>query len=311
MKQSKKASLFLPLFCAYLGHIIWGVSNLFTKVALEYTTPNVLLSMRFGMSTILMILWMLIKKRKFTLRGKKVGPALLLVSMQVLYYVFESYGIQYTNATDSGVVLAVVPLVAMILAIFFLKEFPTRRQAIFCIFPTVGVIMMTLSASAIGAIRPIGILFLILTCISSAIYKNANRKASADFDSFDRSFLVISASTVVFTLWACMDGGITVKSYFAPLKELPFLAAVLVLGLLCSLAANLLVNFAVSRMQVVKLSSFGAVSTLVSMFSGVIFLGEPMNFWMFTGAVLILWGVYQVTRPATATRIEKTEEENV
>ena len=36
------------------------------------------------------------------------------------------------------------------------------------------------------------------------------------------------------------------------------LAVILVLGLLCSLAANLLVNFAVSRMQVVKLSSFGA-----------------------------------------------------
>jgi len=254
-------------------------------------------------------IYKMLRKKNITLRGKKAGPIVLLVLMQVLYYVFESYGIKFTNATVSGVVLAVVPVVAMVLAIFFLKEYPTRRQAVFCIFPTVGVIMMTLSASAIGAIRPIGVLFLILTCISSAVYKNANRKASTDFDSFDRSFLVISASAAVFTLWACLDGGITVKSYFAPLKELPFLAAVLVLGLLCSLAANLLVNFAVSRMQVVKLSSFGAVSTLVSMFSGVIFLGEPMNFWMFSGAVLILWGVYQVTRPATASKIEKTEEE--
>ena len=71
-----------------------------------------------------------------------------------------------------------------------------------------------------------------------------------------------------------------------------------------------MVNFAVSRMQVVKLSSFGAVSTLISMFSGVIFLREPMNFWMAMGAILILWGVYQVTRPATASKIEEitTEE---
>ncbi|MBQ3074649.1 MAG: DMT family transporter [Clostridia bacterium] len=310
MKQSDKTSLFLPLFCAYLGHIIWGIANLFTKIALEYTTPNVMLSMRFGLSAILMIFWMMARRRKFTLKGKKPGPALLLVAMQAAYYVFESYGIKYTNATVAGVVLAVVPVVAMLLAIFFLKEYPTRRQAFFCIFPTVGVIMMTLSASAIGAIRPIGIVLLILTCISSAVYKNANRKAALEFDSFDRSFLVLAASAVIFTAWAFLDGETTVQSYFAPLREWPYLVAILVLGLLCSLAANLLVNFAVSRMQVVKLSSFGAVSTLISMFSGVIFLREPMNFWMAMGAILILWGVYQVTRPATASKIEEitTEE---
>ena len=84
-----------------------------------------------------------------------------------------------------------------------------------------------------------------------------------------------------------------------------YLIAVLVLGVLCSLAANLLVNFAVSRMQVVKLSSFGAVSTLVTILSGVI-SGEPMTIWIALGAVLILWGVYQVTKP---TEEKKTEDE--
>lgn len=310
--KPRNNSAFLPLFCAYLGHIIWGVSNLFTKIALEYTTPEILLSMRFIVSTVLMLIWMVIRKKKLSFRGKSLAPISLLVAMQAAYFVFESYGIKYTNATVSGVVLAVVPVVAMVLAIFFLKEYPTRRQAVFCVFPTVGVMMMTLSASAIGAIRPIGILFLFLTCISSAIYKNANRKAALDYDAFTRTLLVLGVPAVLFTVMTGLDGKTTVASYFAPLKEPIFVLAVLVLGVFCSLAANLLVNFAVSRMQVVKLSSFGAVSTLVSMFSGVIFLQEPMNVWMFTGAILILWGVYQVTRPATASKIEeKTEEEKM
>lgn len=309
MKSRKVNSAFLPLFCAYLGHIIWGIANLFTKVALEYTTPEVLLSMRFMLSTVLMLFWMVIRRKKLIFRGKKLGPLSLLVTMQASYFIFESYGIKFTNATVSGVVLSVVPVVAMVLAIFFLKEYPTRRQAIFCIFPAVGVIIMTLSASAVGAIRPIGILFLFLTCISSAIYKNANRKAALDFDAFTRTLLVLGVPALLFTFWTFVGGQMTIEAYFAPLREPLFLLAVLVLGLLCSLAANLLVNFAVSRMQVVKLSSFGAVSTLVSMFSGVIFLKEPMNFWMFTGAILILWGVHQVTRPATATKIKKKAEE--
>lgn len=308
MKQENKA-LFLPLFCAYLGHIIWGLGNLFTKIALEYTTPNVVLSQRFALSVILMLLWMAIRNKWISFRGKRIGPVALLVATQVAYYIFETYGIQMTNATVSGVVLAVVPVVAMVIAMIFLREFPTRRQAFFCIFPTAGVILMTLSASSEGVIRPLGVLLLILSCVSSAVYKNANRKASTDFSTFERSFLVLTSSTICFVLWSVFDKEITLKSYFAPLKEPMFVISILVLGVLCSLAANLLVNFAVSRMQVVKLSSFGAVSTLVSMFSGVIFLREQMTLWMFVGAVLILWGVYQVTRPAAASKIEKKTED--
>ena len=303
MKHSN--STFLPLFCAYLGHIIWGLGNIFTKIALNSATGEVVLAHRFTLAVVLMLIWMVICKRKIIFRGKNVGAAFLLVATQVLYYIFETYGIDYTNASVSGVVLAVVPVVAMIIAMIFLKEYPTLRQGFFCLFPIAGVILLTVSASAAGAIKkPIGILFLILCCCSSAIYKNANRKASETFDSFERSLLVIGASAVVFTLWAGLKGDLTVEGYFSPLKEPSYLAAVLVLGLLCSLAANLLVNFAVSRMQVVKLSSFGAVSTLVTILSGVLD-GEPMTVWIALGAVLILWGVYQVTSP---TEKKKTEE---
>ena len=306
---NKKITLLLPLACAYLGHVIWGLGNIFTKTALEYTGAEAVLAHRFGIATILMLLWMLIKRRKFSFRGKNFGAVLLLVAMQVLYYVFETYGIEYTNASVSGVVLAVVPVVAMIFAAIFLKEIPTRRQAIFCLLPIAGVIMLTLSASAEGAIKkPIGIFFLILTCMFSAVYKNANRKASETFDSFERSFLVIVASATVFTVWAALKGDLTVKGFVEPLKEPAYLVSVLVLGLLCSLAANLLVNFAVSRMQVVKLSSFGAVSTLVTILSGVV-CGEPMTVWIALGAVLILWGVYQVTKPAEEKKTE--DEKNV
>lgn len=303
MKRSNSA--FLPLTCAYLGHIIWGLGNIFTKIALNSATGEVVLAHRFTLAVVLMLVWMMLSKRKISFRGKNAGSVLLLISAQVLYYIFETYGIEYTNASISGVVLAVVPVVAMVIAILFLKEYPTLRQGVFCLFPIAGVIMLTLSASAEGAVKkPIGILFLILCCCFSAIYKNANRKASESFDSFERSFLVIGASAAVFTLWAALKGDLTVEGYVAPLKEPSYLASVLVLGLLCSLAANLLVNFAVARMQVVKLSSFGAVSTLVTILSGVVD-GEPMTVWIALGAVLILWGVYQVTSPAEK---KKTEE---
>jgi len=50
-------------------------------------------------------------------------------------------------------------------------------------------------------------------------------------------------------------------------------------------------------MSVFKMSSFGALSTLCSVFAGVVFLKEPMNWMLLLGAVLILVGIRQVTKP--------------
>ncbi len=84
--------------------------------------------------------------------------------------------------------------------------------------------------------------------------------------------------------------------YFKPFVNLPFVLSILMLCLACSIGANLLVNYAVARMSVAKVSSFGALSTLVAMVSGVLFLKEPMNLSILIGSVLIIYGVYQVTR---------------
>lgn len=88
-----------------------------------------------------------------------------------MYFYFESYGILYTNATFAGVVLAVAPVVAILLSVLFLKEYPTRRQAVFCLLPVAGVMLMTVSGSSMGIIRPLGVVFLMGACLTSGAYK--------------------------------------------------------------------------------------------------------------------------------------------
>jgi len=54
----------MPLAMAALGHIIWGFSVLFSKVAMEVAQPDVLLSIRFLLSALLMTLMI----------GWEIGP---------------------------------------------------------------------------------------------------------------------------------------------------------------------------------------------------------------------------------------------
>lgn len=284
--------------CAALGNIIWGFSFLFTKVGLSAVPdPNVMLAHRFLLATLFMVVLMLMGKGKLSFKGKNWKPVVLMLIVQVSYYFLETYGIVYTNATISGLVLAVVPVVTIGTGALFLREYPTPRQALFCVMPVVGVILMTVSGKELGVVTPLGIVLLLLTLLASAIYKTINRKAAEEFSSFERSFMVLANSALVFSLVGMRAVGWDVKTFVAPLAHMEYLLSVLSLGLLCSVAAQLLTNYASGKMSVFKMSSFGALSTLCSVFAGVVFLREPMNLSLLLGTVLILVGIRQVTKP--------------
>lgn len=280
-----------------LGNVIWGFSFLFIKIALRAVPdPNVLLAHRFTLSTLLMLGMMLAGKGRLSFKGKNWRPVVLLLTMQLTYYLFESYGILYTNSLVAGLVLALVPIVTIGTGALLLKEYPTRRQALFCIMPVIGVILMTISGKELGAITWIGMLFLLLTLLSSALYKTASRKAAAEFDPFERTFMVLAISAVFFS---CMGIGAVkgdMGAFFAPFTDWTYVLAVLALSVFCSIVAGILVNYATSHMSVFKVSSFGSLSTLCSTFAGVFILHEPANWMLFLGGALIIVGIWQVTR---------------
>ena len=288
----------LPVLCAALGNIIWGFSFLFTKIGLGASPdPNVMLAHRFLIATLFMIVLMLLGKGKLSFKGKNWRPIVLMLIGQVVYYFLETYGLLYTNATISGLVLAVVPVVTIGTGALFLREYPTPRQALFCLMPVTGVILMTVSGKELGIVKPLGIILLLMTLLTSAIYKTINRKAAEEFTAFERSFLVLTNAALVFSLMGMNSVGWDIKTFVSPLLDMKYLISVLCLGLLCSVAAQLLVNYASGKMSVFKVSSFGALSTLCSVFAGVVFLKEPMNIMLFLGALLILIGIRQVTKP--------------
>ena len=285
-----------PLAMASLGQIVWGFNVLFSKVAMQTAPPNVLLSIRFLLAALIMTMMIVFGKSKVSFHGKDLKPLLLLAVAEPVYFYFESYGILYTNATFAGVVLAVVPVVAIVLAILFLKEFPTKSQAVFCLLPVAGVILMTAAGSSLGIIQPIGVFFLMGACLSSAAYKTANRKSAEEYTPFERTYIVILCCAVVFTISAIYTVKRDLSAYLRPLAEPTFLFSVLMLSVFCSVICNMLVNYAAGKMSVVKLSSLGSLSTLCSMFAGAIFLDEPLTLDLLLGSILILVGIRQVTK---------------
>lgn len=298
----------LPVLAALAGHILWGFSYMFTRVALQTASPTIQLADRYLLAFVVMNLLLLTGKFKISLKSKPLFPILSLGAIDLIYAYVESCGILYTNATYSGVVLSVVPIAGLLLAAIFLKEYPTKKQLIFCVFPIAGVIILTLSGSELGIVSPIGIFFLICTLFASASYKTANRKLSSSYTAFERAYVMIGMSAVAFLISGLITSKGDVSQFITPFFDWHFALATLALGALCSVLCNTIVNYAAAKMSVMTLSVYGSISTVFSAFCGVIFLGEPMSPTLFFGSVMILFGVWQVTRAADISNVPELKQ---
>lgn len=300
---NKKKSTALPLMMAAAGHIIWGFSFLFSKVAQQTATAQVFLSMRFILAFLMLSVIGVVKKEKLQFRGRNWLPLIALCITEPLYFYCETFGIYYTNATFAGVILAVVPVVSMAVSALLLKEYPTRRQKYFSILPVLGVIIMTAAGQEMGIIEPIGVVLLICCCLSSALYKTANRGSASQFSTFERTYYVIAVCMVVFTIDAFRTVDFSLGAYLAPLSAPTagsYIFSVLMLSVFCSIVAGFMVNYAAARMSVVSLATMGALMTITAAFAGVVFLNEPVSALSLAGTVLIIYGIRQVTRPGNS-----------
>ena len=86
MTQEKKGML-----AAAAAYTIFGLSYLFSKMALNVAEPMILLCVRFSVTFLVLNILALTGVMKLQLKGKKLlGPILVGIIQPVLYFVFEN-----------------------------------------------------------------------------------------------------------------------------------------------------------------------------------------------------------------------------
>lgn len=137
--MKKDIRMMKAVAAAVLGNSFFGLSFLFSKVALERLEPFVLLAVRFIVAFVMLNLVLLTGKVKIRLTGKPVQKILMLGLVQpVLYFTFENYGIRGTSTAFAGTLLAIVPVITLIAGVVFRKEIPSRLQVFGAVLSVIG-----------------------------------------------------------------------------------------------------------------------------------------------------------------------------
>lgn len=293
MKKHRDA---LPILAGIVVSTIFGMSFSFTAQALDEVMPMQLLGYRFALAAAVLTVLQLTGAIRVSFKGKPLGTLLILTAFQPgVYFIFETLGIKMTSASESGMIIATVPVVVTFLSIVFLKERPSVWQVgsvILSVFGVFFIVWMTGSAGTGGNLA--GILCLFGAVLAAGAYNILSRKLSASFNPVEITFVMMWFGAILFNVIAAiqhLNAG-TLGSFFAPLASRSVIMALLYLGVLSSIGAFFLLNYMLSRMEASRSAVFTNITTIVAIMAGVFLRGDHFYWYHLPGGILILLGVY-------------------
>ncbi len=312
MKQNKEL---LPVLAGLCTSIIFGFSYLFIKEALDAVSPFHLLALRFALAAVVLTLLRVARIIKIDLSLRKVLLLLPLAFLHpVLYFSLETVGVNGTTASESGMVMALIPVLSTILGAVFLKEIPSRLQSLFILLTVSGVLLIVAMKDVQGESGSMyGIYLLVLAVTVASVYRILARRLSVHYKAIEITYVMMWLAAICFNgvsfishLWKGNLG-----SYFLPLQSLPVVSSLLYLGVLSSIVAFFLLNYAISKLEVSRSAVMANLTTVVSVVSGVLLRNDPFHWYHAVGVAMILAGVWGTNYFKKASSVDVEVEQSI
>ena len=285
------------MIASFLAYTIFGFGFIFARISYVAVGQTIALAWRFAITFLLLNLIWLCGFSKLRLKGKHWFWLLLLGLLSpTASFLLESWGILFTNASFSSVLVATTPVFALFAAALFLKEIPTRRQILFALLSFAGVVLITMIGSGQGTVTLLGILALVGCIMTYVAFSLLSRKMSKEFSVFERTYGTFLVGSVYFIGFAVVRYWGDFSAFMQPFADTGVFFSILYLGVVSSVFGNLFLNYSLSVLPVARATVFTNWSPVVSIVAGIVFLQEAFTLAQVGGSIMILLGLYGVNR---------------
>lgn len=289
--------------------IIFGFTFMFSKVALDYVTPIGLIAYRFLIAFLVIEILRRFKVIHIRFEKKHFMHLFLVAIFQpILYFLFETYGLNLTSSGEAGMMIAMIPIFVTLLSTIMLKEKPKLIQVLFILLSVSGVIFIQVSKSTNGLESGfIGFILLLLAVLSAAMFNIASRSASKTLKPYELTYFMMFAGAITFNIIYLFQLTFEhrIMDYFTNLYHIELLIPILYLGVVASIGGFFLVNFALSKLPAHVTSIYANLSTIVAIAAGALLLSETLYLYHYIGSLMILIGVYGTVRSNGSTKRRK------
>lgn len=284
---------------ALFGAIAFSGKAIIVKLGYRYGADAItLLALRMLVALpffVLMAWWARRDSQRFRLRGsdrwKVVG---LGFSGYYLASFLDFAGLEYITATLERLILYLTPTLVLLIGVLVFKRKPAARQLLALAISYFGVALAFAHDLEIGGDGiALGGLLVFLSALSYATYLVGSGEVVARVGAVR---LTAYASAVAAGF--CILHFLLVRPWHS-LFELPpgIYTLSLLNGTLCTVLPVLATMMAVQRLGSALASQLGMIGPVSTIVLSLLLLGEPMGVWQIAGTVLVLIGVFTVTRP--------------
>lgn len=284
----------------------WGSTYLAAKELVSPQSVMALLALRMLLSAAVMILIMAARRNSPTSSEVRVG--IILGVLLATIFVFETFGIAHTSATNAGLIISLTMVFTPILDSAVSGR---RLPGTFFLAAGTAVIGVALLASN-GAFHPpsLGDLLILVAAVVRAIHVTSMHRLShaRPMDSFHLTTVQLTTCAAVFTL-ASLVYGDPLPTYVSTL-DLGRGALLLYLVLICTVFAFFIQTWAVRRTSPSRVSLLLGTEPIWAVLVGIFIARDSISPLGYCGIALILagtaWGrsVEQNHRIGTATQVE-------
>ncbi|MFQ5583316.1 MAG: DMT family transporter [Calditrichia bacterium] len=293
MKTYRLTDLLLLVFMS----ILFGLTFIATKYALQGLGVFQVVFARYVLAFLVLTI-ILRKKRKFFYISPGDFKYFLALTMvePVGYFVLETFGVQFTSPSNVSLIIATIPVFAVIFAAIVIKERPTILTFGGIALSILGVyfIVSTQEASALAPRPFLGNILTLGAAVAAGLYNTLARQLTQRYSPLTVTYYQTMVATVVFFPGAIIEYFIRGEIHFDWL----IIGNVLYLALGGSILAYLLLNYSLSRLGVARVSIFSNFIPVVTIVTSYFLFGEMLQPLQLLGAGLVITGIYLTYKPA-------------
>jgi drug/metabolite transporter (DMT)-like permease len=273
--------------------VLWAVSFVATKVALEAAPPLVVVSLRLLVSAACFLPWVL-RPGGSAIGGARGLARLFGLSLfgAGLHYGLQTTGLQYTTASNASLYAVTAPITILLLSAAFLGEHITARKALGVSLALAGVLVVmgpeTLTSLDLDA-HVKGDLLVLVSIVMWGLFTVLGKKVTDELGALK----VTSWVTLIGALWMLPVGVSQGRATGYSLASMTLEAwlAIGFLGVGCSFLAVLLYFVALRRTESQKVGVYLYTIPPMTAVVAVLYLGETLSANLVLGAVLVIAGV--------------------
>ena len=273
--------------------VLWAVSFVATKVALEAAPPLVVVTLRLLISSLCFLPWIVATGGTRGLGGSRGLGRLFVLSLfgTSLHYSLQTAGLQFTTASNASLYTTTGPITILLLSALVLGERITARKAFGVALAVAGVLVVmgadTLSTLELGHVK--GDVLVLASLVMWGLFTVYGKRMIDELGALRVTawVTVIGALTMVPVGWAEARAtgfslaDVTVEAWLA----------IAFLGVACSFLATLLYFVALGLSESQKVGVYLYIIPPMTAVVASLYLGETITTNLVIGAVLVIGGV--------------------